>query len=448
MTAPAAAPGRGAGGVPGARGAGAARGAAGRRPGDADRRGGARAWPTATPGGHLQDRQQGRGPDHGRRGPRGGDRRRDGAAGRPARHAADRARTGTAWSWPRPAWTPPTPGRAPCCCCPRTRTPRPARCAPDCATRSACDVGVVVTDTFGRPWRDGLTDIAIGAAGLRRAARPARRRRHPRQRARADRDRHSPTSWPPPATWSRARLRRPGGRGARAGRTLVLAEDGAGRPGAGPRRGRRHVPARHRRGASGWRSTAAAHGAGVHRRAGRPGRGAPGGRRGGHRAGAAPHHAVALRAAGVAPPRATRLLDAMRDAWTADLRGDGFTEEAIARRMRRGDVLRGGAVPGRALPGRRTALARLPGRAAGGGGARDVPGRDWAPPCRTCWSRWPARGWARPGSPRRCSAATWCARCSTCRRGWDPMGAVAVGRPAAAPAARPARDAAAFTVTR
>lgn len=28
-------------------------------------------------------------------------------------------------------------------------------------------VGVVVTDTFGRPWRDGQTDVAIGAAGLR-----------------------------------------------------------------------------------------------------------------------------------------------------------------------------------------------------------------------------------------------------------------------------------------
>ncbi|WP_229868598.1 coenzyme F420-0:L-glutamate ligase, partial [Streptomyces chryseus] len=29
------------------------------------------------------------------------------------------------------------------------------------------DVGVVVTDTFGRPWRNGLTDVAIGAAGVR-----------------------------------------------------------------------------------------------------------------------------------------------------------------------------------------------------------------------------------------------------------------------------------------
>lgn len=29
------------------------------------------------------------------------------------------------------------------------------------------EVGVLVTDTFGRPWRNGLTDVAIGAAGVR-----------------------------------------------------------------------------------------------------------------------------------------------------------------------------------------------------------------------------------------------------------------------------------------
>ncbi len=28
-------------------------------------------------------------------------------------------------------------------------------------------IGVVVTDTFGRPWREGLVDVAIGVAGLR-----------------------------------------------------------------------------------------------------------------------------------------------------------------------------------------------------------------------------------------------------------------------------------------
>jgi coenzyme F420-0:L-glutamate ligase/coenzyme F420-1:gamma-L-glutamate ligase len=29
------------------------------------------------------------------------------------------------------------------------------------------DIAVVISDTFGRPWRDGLTNIAIGVAGMR-----------------------------------------------------------------------------------------------------------------------------------------------------------------------------------------------------------------------------------------------------------------------------------------
>jgi coenzyme F420-0:L-glutamate ligase/coenzyme F420-1:gamma-L-glutamate ligase len=28
-------------------------------------------------------------------------------------------------------------------------------------------IGVIITDTFGRPWREGLTNVAIGVAGLR-----------------------------------------------------------------------------------------------------------------------------------------------------------------------------------------------------------------------------------------------------------------------------------------
>jgi coenzyme F420-0:L-glutamate ligase / coenzyme F420-1:gamma-L-glutamate ligase len=32
--------------------------------------------------------------------------------------------------------------------------------------RSGCAVGVVISDTFGRPWRFGQTDLAIGAAGV------------------------------------------------------------------------------------------------------------------------------------------------------------------------------------------------------------------------------------------------------------------------------------------
>ncbi len=33
--------------------------------------------------------------------------------------------------------------------------------------RHGVDVAVVITDTFGRTWRQGVTDVAIGAAGLR-----------------------------------------------------------------------------------------------------------------------------------------------------------------------------------------------------------------------------------------------------------------------------------------
>ena len=32
--------------------------------------------------------------------------------------------------------------------------------------RTSNDVGVVVSDSFGRPWRQGTTDVAVGAAGI------------------------------------------------------------------------------------------------------------------------------------------------------------------------------------------------------------------------------------------------------------------------------------------
>ncbi len=34
------------------------------------------------------------------------------------------------------------------------------------AAATGCTIGVVVTDTMGRPWRMGVTDVAIGAAGI------------------------------------------------------------------------------------------------------------------------------------------------------------------------------------------------------------------------------------------------------------------------------------------
>ena len=32
--------------------------------------------------------------------------------------------------------------------------------------RAGVEVGVIVSDTFGRTWRRGLTDVAIGCAGI------------------------------------------------------------------------------------------------------------------------------------------------------------------------------------------------------------------------------------------------------------------------------------------
>jgi coenzyme F420-0:L-glutamate ligase / coenzyme F420-1:gamma-L-glutamate ligase len=37
----------------------------------------------------------------------------------------------------------------------------------DLSTRCACPVAVIVSDTFGRPWREGAVNVAIGVAGLR-----------------------------------------------------------------------------------------------------------------------------------------------------------------------------------------------------------------------------------------------------------------------------------------
>jgi coenzyme F420-0:L-glutamate ligase/coenzyme F420-1:gamma-L-glutamate ligase len=31
---------------------------------------------------------------------------------------------------------------------------------------TGCEVGVIIADTFGRPWREGLTNVAVGVAGV------------------------------------------------------------------------------------------------------------------------------------------------------------------------------------------------------------------------------------------------------------------------------------------
>ena len=77
--------------------------------------------------------------------------------------------------------------------------------------RTGRDVGVIVSDSFGRPWRQGTTDVALGVAGHRAAARPrgqrdragyelqatadrGRRRARRRGRARARQDRRLPAA--------------------------------------------------------------------------------------------------------------------------------------------------------------------------------------------------------------------------------------------------------------
>lgn len=54
----------------------------------------------------------------------------------------------------------------------------------------------------------------------------------------------------------------------------------------------------------------------------------------------APHHSAPVRFVRAAGAARTRLLDAMRTDWEADLRADGHAGEVLARRLARGDLLR------------------------------------------------------------------------------------------------------------
>ncbi|MEV4873608.1 coenzyme F420-0:L-glutamate ligase [Streptomyces syringium] len=316
------------------------------------------------------------------------------------------------------------------------------------------NVGVVVTDTFGRPWRSGLTDVAIGAAGVRVL-----------DDLRGGTDAHgNPLSATVVATADELAAAGDLVKGKAAGLPVAVvrglshvvvpdvgagADDGVGGADEGARALVRDAAddmfrlgtSEAVREAVTLRRTVREFtddpvDGGAVRRAVAAAVTAP-----------APHHTTPWRFVLLESAESrVRLLDAMRDAWIADLRGDGFTEENIARRVRRGDVLRKApylVVPCLVMDGshtypdaRRNASEREMFVVAAGAGVQNF---------------LVALAGERLGS-------AWVSSTMFCRdvvrevlglpADWDPMGAVAVGRAAVAPPARVARDAAAFVEVR
>ncbi|WP_405360036.1 coenzyme F420-0:L-glutamate ligase [Kitasatospora sp. NBC_00085] len=305
-------------------------------------------------------------------------------------------------------------------------------------------LAVVVTDTFGRPWRNGLTDVAIGAAGLPVLEdHRGRTDSHGNElaltvTATADELAAAADLVKGKATGTPVAVVRGLGH-------LVTAEDGEGtrpliRPAADDmfRLGTSEAL----RQAVTLRRTIRAFGPepvdpGAVRRAVAAAVTAP-----------APHHTTPWRFVLLESAETrTGLLDAMLAAWQRDLRElDGWDDARIARRTARGDVLR--AAPYLVVP----CLVM--------DGSHDYPDRRRATAEREMFTV--AIGAAVQNLLVALTGegygSAWVSSTMFCRdtvrealdlpAGWDPMGAIAVGRPAEPPRERPDRSADAFIEVR
>jgi coenzyme F420-0:L-glutamate ligase / coenzyme F420-1:gamma-L-glutamate ligase len=161
----------------------------------------------------------------------------------------------------------------------------------------------------------------------------------------------------------------------------------------------------------------------------------------------APHHSQPWRFVILTSAAArTALLDAMAEAWTADLRRDGFAAEQIARRLRRGEPLR--RAPLIIVPCLVTDAAhRYPDeRRAAAEQAMFVVSMGAAVQNLLVALATDGLGSAWISSTLFCQDVA--AAAMNLPSGWRPMGAVAVGHPAEDPRPRPPRDPGDFIVTR
>jgi coenzyme F420-0:L-glutamate ligase/coenzyme F420-1:gamma-L-glutamate ligase len=309
--------------------------------------------------------------------------------------------------------------------------------------RSGADVAVVVTDTFGRPWRQGLTDVAIGVAGI------AALRSH--IGAVDDYGNELGMTEMAEADELAAAAELVAGKLSGVPVVIIRGYEGVPDDGRGAQALVRPADEDMFRVGATEAFDAGLQAATGHRRTVRTFTADPVEPATVDAAIAdaltapAPHHTRPWRFVVVADLRAA-FLEAMREAWIADLRADGFDESSIERRLRRGDVLHRAPVlvvpcllsegahdypdPARASAEERMFLV------SGGAAVQNLLIALSARGLGSCWV----------------SSALFCP--DTVRTvldlpaGWQPLGTIGIGHPAADPPPRPPATAEDFTLRR